>query len=35
MRGLAAEHLKFSPDIVFAYLAHILNYILQTGYVPK
>ena len=34
MRGLAAEHLKFSPDIVF-YLAQILNYILQTGYVPK
>ena len=35
MRGLAAEHLKFSPDIVFSYLAQILNYILQTGYVPK
>ena len=35
MRGLAAEHFKLSPDIVFSYLAHILNYILQTGYVPK
>ena len=35
VRGLAAEHLKFSSDIVFSYFAHILNYILQTGYVPK
>ena len=33
MQGLAAEHLKFSLDIVFSYLAHILNYILQSGYV--
>ena len=26
MRGLAAEHLKFSPDIVFSYLAWIIFY---------
>ena len=35
MRGLTDEHLKFSLDIAFSYLAHILNYILQTGYVSK
>ena len=34
-RGLAAEHLKFSPDSVSFYLADIMNYILRTGYVPR
>ena len=34
-QGLAAEHLKFSPDSVSYYFADILNYIMRTGYVPK
>ena len=35
MQGLAAEHLKFAPSVVHLSLSNLMNYSIQTGYIPR
>ena len=34
IQGLSAEHLKFAPDVVYLFLSNLMNYIMQSGYIP-
>ena len=35
IQGLSGERLKFAPDVTFVLLSNLMNYIMQTGYIPQ
>ncbi|MCW4345464.1 MAG: reverse transcriptase domain-containing protein, partial [Candidatus Thiodiazotropha endolucinida] len=35
LQGLSAEHLKFAPDVTYVHLSNLMNFIMQTGYIPN